>query len=87
MNTTIERVPSFKSADGVLHATKREALNRNFTIELRGLFQRSCGNPASQTNYSSSDIARVLQANSKAFIETMRNFNEAIRRNTPVVKV
>ena len=80
--TDIERVPSFKSTDGSLHTTKKDALERNYAIELRGLFQRSIGN-ASMQSYSAIDVARVLKANSKTFITTMRKFDDAIQRNTP----
>lgn len=82
----IERLPAFKASDGTLHTTKKAALEQEYAIQLRGLFHRSCGN-ASVHNYSTTDIARVLKANSKPFIELMRKFDEAIRRNTPATNV
>lgn len=77
----IKKIPSFQTSDNTLHATKGAALNREYQIQLRGLFQKSSN--SNNMQFSSTDVAAILKTHSKSFITLMRKFDDAIRRNTP----
>ena len=77
----MQTVKTFKTSDGELHEDKVEALQHEFSIELRGLVQSR--HSPHKTSFSPSEIASFLSKNHSDVQKVISKYKTAIGRATP----
>lgn len=75
----MEIVSAFKSKDGVLHNSKRAALDADFRVDIQGFFNRTGGNITATGSYVPAQIASRMTGNLDDITELLLKYRRAVR--------
>ncbi len=78
----IKQIKSFQTSDNTLHTDKVKALNHEFKIELRGLFQSFTNG----VNLSSTDAAAIISCNPEKFTQLINKYRISINKSKGAMK-
>lgn len=78
----MDRLISYKTADGQLHEHKVAALQHDYMLSVRGLIQSKVGHSVQQQTLTPTQVANIFKDNMEEVFKITSKFRDSIRRNT-----
>ena len=75
----IIQVKSYKTSDGQIHESKVSALQREYSIEIRGLIQSAIGHRDSLTT---TEVSKILCTESEKFSKIVGRYKKLINKES-----